>query len=87
MSIRITSELRAWQVDDCCTYSGKDAEEAIRAAMADTGHSRRDYDHDNIKEVSRDTIVRTDDGSPDETTVGAILDEMDGPGFVCTTEY
>lgn len=85
------SELKAYRIDDCDTWAGANADEALREAMEQTGNDRRDfYDADEIYEESRDTPVRCVDrepGDPEYTTVGVILDAMTKPGLVCFTEY
>jgi hypothetical protein len=78
---------RAWRINDCDTYAGRDVEEAIAKAMADTGIPRGEIVEDPVTEVSRAVVVADADDPSVKTTVGAILDAMDGPGLVCSTEY
>ena len=85
--------LKAYQIDDCDTWAGTDAEDAVRNAMKQQGpHAdRRDYlAVDEIRELPRSAkVLDSEPGDENETytTVGAILDGMTEPGIVCSTEY
>lgn len=83
------SDLKAWQINDVETWSGRDVGEAIAAAMKATGLPRDEVadEEGEIEEVSRDLTVREDEETDELTTVGAILDAMTEPGLVCATEW
>lgn len=80
------SDLKAWRINDCDVYSGRNPEDAIAKAVADTGLPYEDVLDGEVHEVSRDTTVQVED-EPYKTTVGEILDGMSGPGLVCSTEW
>jgi hypothetical protein len=91
--------LKAYQINDCDIYAGETLEDAIQAAMDDTGNSR-DEVFDGKEDCEADSALRVilmdreeiDDG-PDEdnpskyTTVGAIVAAMTKAGAVSSTEY
>jgi hypothetical protein len=82
--------LKAYWINGYDIYAGNDLEEAIAAAMCDSGRPRdKVFDEDGGGEVDPATLVLCvdrDPGGPDLTTVGAILAAMSGPGIVCSAE-
>jgi hypothetical protein len=82
--------LKAYHINDCDTYAGRDLDEAIRAAMDDSGLTREEV-YEPLVACEADPATRVkldvDDAQSGYTTIGEILRTMTRPGMVCSTEY
>lgn len=77
--------LKAFRINEYDVYAGRDLEEAIAACMAVTGMGREDAcDPMFCYEMPPSAKLLDDDDR--ETTIGAVLAEMDKPGVVCGFE-
>lgn len=78
--------MKAFRLNEYDYYAGNDAEEAIAAAMRDTGNSPDEtVDPMFFREANPEVVVTMEDDEPN-TTVGAILAGMTKPGFICGSE-
>lgn len=81
--------MRAWWVDDCECYAGRTKEEALAAAMANTGNRADDYfDLEDICEAPAGQMmtVGEDPAVDPQRLVREFAAEMTEPGFICGTE-
>jgi hypothetical protein len=78
--------MRCFRINEYEWYAGKDAEEAIAAAMKVTGNTREEtVDDVFFGEARLDMAVSDEDGN-NVRTIGDILATMTKPGFVCGYE-
>jgi hypothetical protein len=82
--IGATTRLKAWRINEYDVYSGATLEEAVAAAMKDSGCPREDVLDDGMYGFGEpgDLEVLMEDCS--YTTIGEILAGMKGPGMVCS---
>lgn len=81
-------DLKAYHINDCDTYAGRDLEEAIQAAVQETGLPREEvYEPSVACEADPATRVRLDEEKAAYSTIGELVADMDKPGMVCSTEY
>lgn len=77
--------MNVYRLNDYEWYAGATLEEAVAAAMADSGSEHDDVlDDDYGYAASKDTPVLLDDGTT--TTIGTLVSTMTAPGYVCGTE-
>lgn len=85
----MSKEIKIFRVDDCDWYAAETEEEAIQAAMADSGESREYYEEEKQGELSAETMLSykftEEDGNEAEKTFRQKLDEMiaEGQSFPC----
>jgi hypothetical protein len=84
VSRSIVPRLKAWRINEYEVYAGTVLDEAIAAAMKNSGNSRDEtFDDSYGWEEPPRLSVREDTEEESYTTIGAILAEMDRPGMVC----
>ena len=75
--------MEAYRLNDYEWWAADSLEEAIQVAMKETGCSREDvFDPSFGWAEDRSLRVWEDESKTKSTTVGLLLDEMTGPGFV-----
>jgi hypothetical protein len=84
--------LRAFQLNDCDVYAGEDLEDAIAAAIRETGNTREEVfegceDCELVEDLKLPMKTECDHcGSTYKTTIGEYLAKMEKPGILCSTE-
>ncbi len=88
------NDIKLFAVDDCTWYAAKTAEEAVQAAMADTGLSREEFSED-IHEISNAMMDKFKFVEEDGKEIGTFREELNRmiaagekfPCFFATSEY
>jgi hypothetical protein len=87
---KCSPKLKAYHINDCDTYAGVDLEDAIAAAMEDSGLTREEILDTDVTDTPHEAdpserVRNSDQGG--WTTVGEILESMDRRGLVSTSEW
>ena len=81
----MTTKYDAYRVDDCCWYAAENFEEAVKKAMDDTGNPREAFfDNEGPEDDTKELFV--DDENTIKQTLREIMDVMEEPGLVMSTE-